>query len=261
METRKRKYSCGRWPLIVFPFFFFFFFVGSSSCALLFFIFILMLFCFALPAHTRRVLKVGWVSDADATVTLMDSWSATYDQPVSDTSLRGTQGVSIVAAMQVNKTTTIMFSRKLQSSDIYDYNITATPFYLLFGYGASDGFGAAYAKHVEASSAKVNFFITNGSALYVPTTTTLSPSNPTTPRSNNNNNNNNISSLGVNSSAPMFTSPDGVMKVWWQVMPSHSSNITFTVAVSSLGWFSVGLNTVPFMTNADDYVVSDNGRE
>ena len=147
--------------------------------------------------------------------------------------------------MQANKTTTIMFSRRLLSSDKYDYNITRTPFYLLFGYATSDGFGTAYAKHIEANSVKVDFFKTNGSAVYIAPTTTQSPN--TTSMYN-------ISRLVANASAPMFTSPDGVMKVWWTV-DNKTSNITFTVATSNLGWFSLGLNTLPFMTNADDYVV------
>ena len=184
------------------------------------------------------------MSDTDSTVKLIDSWSPTYDQPVADTTLNGTQNISIIAAMQVNKTTTIMFSRKLRSSDAYDYNITTTPFYLLFGYGTADGFGTAYAKHIEAGSGKVDFSITNGSAIYVPVTTTLSPNASQAF---------NVANLGVNVSAPMFTTPDGAMKVWWKVA---GNNITFTVAATSLGWFSVGLNSAPFMTNSDDYVVS-----
>ena len=193
------------------------------------------------------------MSNVDFKVTLLDSWSANYSQPVADRFLNGTQDVQVIAAMQANGTTTIMFSRPLITNDVagLDYNITTKPFYLLFGYAAADGFASSFGKHVEASTVRVDFFQTNGSAVYVPVPTMPSPGSAATSL-------NNLSRLVANASAPMFTSPDGVMRVWWSVdSRGADSNITFTIAASSLGWLSLGINTRPLMTNSDDYVVRD----
>ncbi len=158
--------------------------------------------------------QVGWIDDSDSTVTLLDAWSASQDMPVTDVSLNGTNNVGLIAAMQVNKTTTIMFSRKLVTGDLNDYAIDAAkPFHLLYALSPSDGFGTSFAKHTEAGAVKVDMAISSGSAVYVPTTTTPAPG-ATTVR-------NDLAMLGVNASAPMFVSEEGTVNVWWSTSISR----------------------------------------
>ena len=147
-----------------------------------------------------------------------------------------------MAAVQQSGVTTLAFKRQLLTSDRYDVNITSDPLYLLYALAPTDGFGTVYGKHTETGSAWMNFSITNGSALYV------------SPAASGGGGAANVSaaSLGINISAPMFTSPDGVMKVWWSVA---NGNVTFTMIGNTLGWMSVGIALTPFMPVADDYVV------
>ena len=121
--------------------------------------------------------------------------------------------------MQFSGVTTLQFSRRLNTSDDWDYAIGSAPFYLTYALGASDGFGTSYAKHYETGSALINFSITSGSALYVPPASTGGS-------------NASAVSLGINASAPQFVTAAGDMKVWWSV---GQGNITFTMWAGTTG--------------------------
>lgn len=186
------------------------------------------------PFMTSSDVVVGWVDDTSLAVTCLDSWSPDYNQPNVDTHFfEGSSDIRNISASQQDGKTTIVFTRNITSKDPYDYSFPAGGFFLTYALGASDGFGTAYAKHVEANSQYVSLF---------PTTST---SAPITTQSN--------SSISTTTPlTPNFVSPNGDMKVWWTV---SSPNITVTAWAATSGYISVGFASAPFMTNADVYTV------
>lgn len=163
---------------------------------------------------------------------------------VVDTAMGGNASFFNVSGMQVNGATVVQFSRKLVTSDTYDYAISSTPFYLLYALAASDGFGTVYGQHYETGSALINFqYGGNGSAVYVPTT--AAPANNSGPPVS-------LDTMVGNSTAG-FVSPNSDFKVWWNV---SNGNITVTMWASTAGWLAVGFSSVPLMPNADIVVVS-----
>jgi hypothetical protein len=91
----------------------------------------------------------------------------------------------------------------------------------------------------------IQFYTTNGSAIYTPPT--LGSGNST---------NISLSSLGVNPSSPNFSTAIGDVKVWWSIA---NDNITFTVYANTTGWVSIGISNTPFMPYADLYMVKERG--
>lgn len=143
--------------------------------------------------------------------------------------------------MQSNGRTTIQFTRKLNTSDSYDYAINTQPFYLTAAISPMDGFGSVYGKHTETAYALVSFAAVNGSAVV---TTTVAPTN---------------NSAAVNIShanLPGYTSPAGDFKAWWLV---SGPNITITMWASVTGWLSFGIAQTPFMPASDVYTVCSLG--
>ena len=247
-----------------------------------------------LPFMARSDDMVAWVGDSDGRVTCLDSWSPDQNQTLTDKELNGTADFFGIQAMQYNGKTAIMFSRKLRTGDAWDYQIyPATPFYILYALGASDGYETTYGKHYATGSAQINFAVTNGSALYVPTrrttttttttTTTRLIATPTT----------NQSDLSITPGASLVVTTDRAVTsaataatttttTRVETTPTTESssiqltamqpnfvspdqdfkawwrvegdNITIAMWASTQGWLSVGFNPNPLMTNADVYV-------
>jgi len=82
---------------------------------------------------------VGWVG-SDKKVYLYDGWVDGKTQPSRDNHIGGNSSIYDISGSEVNGVTKISFSRKLNTSDAFDYTIgLGTKAYVMWAFGSTDG--------------------------------------------------------------------------------------------------------------------------
>lgn len=158
-----------------------------------------------------------------------------------DTSFGGTSDYSSLNGSEISGTTTIRFSRKLNTGDAYDTVIGQNGLYLIWAYGTSDGSGTTYPKHASTGSGMVYFLSQPGNATPANLTGQIIAGNSS-------------SLQAIVKSTPQVTI--GNFKAWWSINAS-SKVFTLTMQGNTSGWVSVGFADTPFMTNSDVVVCRD----
>jgi hypothetical protein len=104
---------------------------------------------------------VAWI-DTSGNVAIYDSWMPDKNQPRLDTDLGGTSDVTSVSGSATSSSTTITFTRLVNTNDKYDQVIVDGSMYVLWAYapikGTSRRRAVTYEQHTQYGSGQVNFF-------------------------------------------------------------------------------------------------------
>lgn len=182
----------------------------------------------------------GWVDPAGTGVLFMDTYSADRNQPVLDTSLGGSNSISVLDATTSNGQTIITFTRAAASSDIYDKDLSLVgkEYWLQWAYHSSIGVDPTfYQKHTVTGMIKINML--TGQPAVPPAFNTVVP-------------------LALSAQAYSYDFAGQDCRLRWELLPlgctgASCDQIHLEVEANTIGWLSFGFGSSLSMTAADCY--------